>query len=258
MTDSPARPELYLPDLPELSLGLATEAPPALPAPKRPWPVRLRALPGDLAHYLPLLLMLLLALATGWLLKHTPSADAPRPAAAPRERPDYTMRGFSVVRFDRDGRLALRIDGDVMRHLPLTDRLEIDGVRIHAVAPDGRVTDALARHALANGDGSELQLLGGAQVTSQLGGGRAVQINGEFLHAFLRFERLRSHLPVVVRQGQNESHAAGIDFDNLQRTLQLSGPVRSRWLPPGRGGVAGVAAAASAAAPSPSTSRTAP
>jgi len=30
------------------------------------------------------------------------------------------------------------------------------------VAPDGRRTEATARQALANGDGSEIQLLGGA------------------------------------------------------------------------------------------------
>ena len=145
------------------------------------------------------------------------------------------MTGFAITRFAPDGQVSLRIAGDVLRHYPATDRLEIDGVRIHATAPDGRTTHATARHALANGDGSEIQLLGGAQVVSQLQGADTLEIQGEFLHAFLRFERLRSHLPVQVRHGGTDARAGGLDYDNLQRQLTLKGPVRATLVPGGRG-----------------------
>ncbi len=233
------RPELHLPDLPEVSvqLGLPVllpgDAAAAGQATRAPQAWTYRLLQG-LSSYLPLLLMALLAAGTWWLVRNTPQAPGERAAAPPSQTPDYTMTGFAITRFAPDGQVALRIAGDVLRHFPATDRLEIDGVRIAATAPDGRTTNATARHAVANGDGSEIQLLGSAEVVSQLQGGDKLEVKGEFLHAFLRFERLRSHLPVQVRHGGTDARAGGMEYDNLQRQLTLNGPVRATLQPPGR------------------------
>jgi lipopolysaccharide export system protein LptC len=177
----------------------------------------------------------MLAVGTWWLVKHTPGTD-PLAAERPlRHEPDYTMRGFSLTRFAPDGRLAVRIEGDELRHYPDTDRLEVDGARIEAVSPDGRVTRAHAKRALANGDASEVQLLGGAQVVAELGAGDRLEIESEFLHAFMRFERLRSNQSVLVRRGGAVTRAGGLDYDHLGRELRLAGPVRATLPPAGSG-----------------------
>ena len=231
-TMTPPPRALHLPDLPEVSVQIGADpparldaAPAAGPAP-RPQQALSYRLQQALGSYLPLLLMGVLALGTAWLVQHTPAVPGPAGARPPRETPDYTMTGFAIQRFGPDGREVLRIAGDRVYHYPGTDRLEIEGVRIHAVAPDGRPTDAVALRALVNGDGSELQLLGGAQVISQLGAGDVLEMRGEFLQAFVRFERLRSHLPVLVRRGRSETRAGGLDYDHLERQLKLLGPVR--------------------------------
>ena len=237
MTSNPPR-ALHLPDLPELSVQLGSDGPApglaGLPEPgaaARPLPSLGYRLRQALASYLPLLLMALLAAGTGWLVKNTPQVPGPAAAGLPRQQPDYTMANFSITRFGPDGREVLRIAGDMLRHYPHTDQLEIDGVRIHATAPDGRITDATARRALSNGDGSEVQLLGAARVTSQLSGAETLDMQGEFLHAFLRFERLRSHLPVRVRRGLSDTRAGGLEYDHLDQQLRLLGPVRVTLLP---------------------------
>lgn len=217
-------PELHLPDLPEVPVSLGPLAPSAVRRGTLPLGQRVR---NWLSSYLPLLLMAFLAGSTWWLVKNTPQPPGPTTEAPLRHEPDYTMNEFNITRFDANGQVALRIEGAVLRHFPDTDRIEIESARIHAVAPDGRRTDAVARRALANGDASEVQLLGGARVVSQLGAEDALQIEGEFLHAFLRFERLRSHLPVRVQRGGDETHAGGLDYDHLARQLVLQGPVRS-------------------------------
>ena len=233
---------LHLPGLPEVSVQIGGIEPgsdldpiaEAAPAP-RPAPALGYRLRQALSSYLPLLLMALLALSTGWLVKHTPQpASTATPATALRQDPDYTMTGFSITRFGPDGREVLRIAGALLRHYPATDQLDIEGVQIHAITPDGRTTDASARRALANGDGSEVQLLGGARVLSQAKGGVPLEMQGEFLHAFLRFERLRSHLPVRVRRGATETLAGGLDYDHLEGQLKFLGPVRSTVQPGGR------------------------
>lgn len=222
-TSHPA-PELHLPDLPEVpvSLGPVSLGPGSAQG-RRPWAARWR---DGLSSYLPLLLMALLAGGTWWLVKHTPGIEGPATAKPVRSDPDYTMRGFKLTRFAPDGRFAVRIEGEVLRHYPDTDRLEIDGVRIESVSPDGRITRATARRALANGDVSEVQLLGDAKVSAQLGPGDSLELEGEFLHAFVRFEQLRSHLPVVVRRSGSVTRAGGLDYDHLQGLLQLAAPVR--------------------------------
>jgi lipopolysaccharide export system protein LptC len=220
--------ELHLPDLPEVPISLGPVRG-ATPRPELPWHLRLR---DALSSYLPLLLMALLALATWWLAKH-----APRAPGAPTQRtvsaePDYTMNEFALERFAADGRLKIRIEGARMRHYPDTDRIEIDDVEIHAYAEDGRVSHARARRALGNGDGSEIQLLGGAEVSSPGAEGGDVVIRGEFLHAFTVLERVRSHLPVMVRQGASEMTAAGLEYDHATGRLELKGPLRAELAAP--------------------------
>ena len=178
--------------------------------------------------YLPLLLMAMLALGTWWLVKSTPLFDAGRPEVAPRHVADYTMNQFTVQRFARDGALRGQIEGDVLRHFPDTDTLEIDNPRIRAIGRDGQITRASAKRALSNKDGSELQLLGEAHVIREPFAGKpAVDFRGEFLHAFLDAEQVRSHLPVVVTQGATVMHAAGLNYDNLAGLVDLKGPVRA-------------------------------
>lgn len=202
------------------------------PRPRQAWRWHLGQL---LSAYLPLLLMGVLALGTWWLVRNTPRLDTPPPTLAPRHEPDYTMQGFTMQRFGADGRLSVQVQGLQMRHYPDTDTLEIDAVTIRALSPDGSVTRATARRAVSNGDASEVQLLGNAQVVREGSAGQAsIEFESEFLHAYLRTERLLSHLPVRLRQGGSELRVGSIDYDHLVRVARLGPPVRARLAPPQR------------------------
>jgi lipopolysaccharide export system protein LptC len=214
--------ELHLPDLPEVPISLGSA--PGAARVSQPWQLRVR---DALSTYLPLLLMALLALATWWVVKNSPQAPGLATERPVSKDPDYTMTTFSMDRFDASGRLKVRIEGDVMRHYPATDRIEIDGVRLRAIAADGRVTLAHAARALANGDGSEVQLLGGAEVTSQDAQGAPLRLRSEFLHAFLVTERVSTHLPVLVQVSGSEMHAAAMVYDHGAGRLDLQGPMRA-------------------------------
>lgn len=228
--------ELHLPDLPEvpISLGPAEGLSDARRRrPRLPWHQRLRE---SVSTYLPLLVMGLLVLASWWLVKNSPRAAAPAEERPVSTEPDYTMEQFALERFDAKGRLKLRIEGARLKHFPATDRIEIEGAQIRAIAEDGRVTLARARQALGNGDGSEVQLRGGAEVTSTDANGAPLVMRSEFLHAFLVTEQVRSHLPVQVQMGSSQLSAAGLDYDHGARRLDLVGPMRAELTP--RAGVA--------------------
>jgi lipopolysaccharide export system protein LptC len=194
------------------------------------WQTRLA---GLIATYLPLLVMAMLALGSWWLVKNTPVDEGRGTDLPQRHEPDYTMRDFTVQRFGRDGTLRGEIQGDLALHYPDTDTLEIENPRIRSLAENGRVTVASARRALSNADGSEVQLLVGARVTREATGREAeIDFRGDFLHVFLNSERVRSHLPVTVTQGGTQVEAAGMDYDNLTRIVDLKGRVHAVF--PGR------------------------
>lgn len=191
------------------------------PVAAAPWPMRLLDL---VSAYLPLLTMALLAAGTWWLVRNAPSVEAPRVAVAPRHEADYVMTDFVVQRFGSDGALRTEIEGQRLRHFPDNDTIEVDEARIRAVGSDGVATLASARKALANGDGSELQLLGDAHVVRPAQGKEEqIEFRGEFLEAFRNVEQLRSHLPVVVTQGRSVLRAEGMEYDNLSRVVELKG-----------------------------------
>lgn len=222
--------ELTLPDLPEVPIRLGPASAP--PGGEGPRPVRrLARLRNALVTGLPLVLMALLALGSWWLARQVPKPAAPREAGSPRSEPDYTMRRFTVQRFAADGRLKLSIEGREMRHLPDVDRLDIDDVTLRAYAPDGREALAVARQARARGDGSEVELLGGARVTGRAPDGTPVVVESEALQLSIKGERVSTSRPVRVRYGATELTAGGLEFDQRTGRLELLGAMRA-VLPP--------------------------
>jgi lipopolysaccharide export system protein LptC len=181
--------------------------------------------------YLPIILMALMAMGTYWLARNTPTLAVPGTQAPPTHDPDYYMRRFSVKTFDVNGRLKSEVFGTEARHYPDTDTLEIDQPRIRAFNERGEVTVATARRALSNADGSEVQLIGSAvvirdAVTDKTGNTRPrLEFRGEFLHAFLDTERVKSHKPVELVRGSDKFTAESMDFDNLEQVMELRGRV---------------------------------
>ncbi|MEO8119170.1 MAG: LPS export ABC transporter periplasmic protein LptC [Rhodoferax sp.] len=190
-----------------------------------------------LSLYLPIILMAMLALGTYWLVRSTPMLMQPEKEAPARHEPDYFMRNFSVKTFDGTGRLKSEVLGTYARHYPDTDTLEIDSVRIRSFNEEGRLTTATARRALTNGDASEVQLFGDARVVREPAPDIAgqpqprMEFRGEFLHAFMNTERVKSHKPVELIRGNDVFTADSMDFDNLDRVMQLKGRVKGTLVP---------------------------
>jgi len=194
-----------------------------------------------LAIYLPVMLMGLLALGTYWLARNTPALLGPPEAQKPLTHdPDYFMRNFSVKTFDANGRLKSEVFGSEGRHYPDTDTLEIDQPRLRAWNEKGALTVATAKRAISNGDGSEVQLIGNAVVVREPPRGEnapRMEFQGEFLHVFVNTERVRSHKPVTLIRGGDRFTADSLDYDNLDRAVDLKGRVRG-VLVPSKGGAA--------------------
>ena len=186
--------------------------------------------------YLPMVIMGVLALGTYWLVRSTPVFEPPAPEKPKRHEADYVVRNFGLKTYDANGRLKSDITGQTARHYPDTDTLEIDQVRIRSVNDRGHVTVASANLAVTNSDSSEVQLMGNALVVREARQDRGeevprMQFKGEFLHAFLDTERVKSHKPVDLQRGQDVFTADTLDFDNVTSVMALQGRVRGTLVP---------------------------
>lgn len=193
----------------------------------------------QLSTWLPVLLMMLFALGTWWLVRNAPRLHDLVPDAPLSSEPDYFMRQFSVRSFDAAGRLKSELTGAEGHHFPASDTLEVSEPRMRSYDEQNRTTVATARRAVSTGDGAEIRLYGDAQVvreaTPRPGGGSAprLQIRGEFLHAFTEEERVSSDQPVELTRGADRFTGDAFDYDNASGVAQLRGRVRG-VIQPGR------------------------
>lgn len=197
------------------------------------WSIRLR---DFLYTYLPLLLMLVLAGATWWLVRITPlppvlSAEPPSPQA-----PDYTLNGVDLQRYRGDGSLLARIQGRELRHFPQGDRMELDDARILWNQADGPLT-AHARHAEVTEGGDRARLTGSVVLSRPGTSSRpAIEVRGEEIEVDVRGSRMWSQRPVEWVDGQGVMRAAGFEYRQSEDRVVLKGPIRAQWHPRPAGG----------------------
>jgi lipopolysaccharide export system protein LptC len=227
--------ELHIPDLPEVPVTLSPLAGPPEGVERR---MRRRfrdRMREQVAAYIPLLLMIGLALTTWLIAKSTPGLLQPAAQEPPRHVPDYTIDRFTLQRFDPTGSLKVQIEGDSLVHYADDDTMEVERIRVLGNDPSGRTFRATALEGRATGDSSEIWLDGQAQVVSEMAGEVPVQMNGEHLRAFPKLRRVESDDPVIVQQGASEFHAEGMEYDQNTRLMTLHGTTHALIVPPPKG-----------------------
>ena len=194
----------------------------------------IRKLADQFAIYLPILLMGALALGSYWLVRNAPVTQATATDRPVNHEADYFLRKFSIKTFTSQGKLKNELFGGQAKHFADTDTIEVDNVRIHNYNESGRLTTVTsANRAISNGDNSQVQLYGKAISVREaaLDANGVLQpkmeFRGEFLHTFVNEERLKSHLPIVIRRGNSEFTAETLDYSNLDRVINLQGRVKA-------------------------------
>jgi lipopolysaccharide export system protein LptC len=227
--------ELHIPDLPEVPVALSPLHGPPGGFERRTrlsWRHRLRE---SLMGYLPLLLMIALALSTWLIAKNSPALLLPTVQGPVRHEPDYTVDHFTLQRFDATGTLKVEIEGDRMTHYADDDTMAVDKIRVVSIDQDGRKMTATANEGRAKGDSSEVWLDGQAQVVSEMAGQLPVQLNGEHLRAQPKLKLVESDYPVIVQQGGSEFHAEALEYDQNTRVMTLHGAAHAFLVPPPKG-----------------------
>ena len=145
------------------------------------------------------------------------------------------MKKFTVKTFDAAGKLKSEVSGAQAKHFPDTDTLEIEGARIRSFDTQGQLTTVTANRAVTNADASEVQLMGNALAVREAVGGQKpvprMEFKGEFLHAFMKTEQLKSNQPVTLTRGTDRFVADAMEYDNLKQVVELRGRVKGTLVP---------------------------
>lgn len=187
--------------------------------------------------FLPMALMLALALGSYWLVRTTPPPPEDTPAVTASHAPDYFMEKFSMKNFDARGRLHAEVSGAAARHYADTRWIEVDAISLRSVDDKGRLRQASARQGLTNEQASEVQLIGQARILREALGTAGhlsnpeFEFNGEFLDFLIKDETVKSHKPVVLRHGAQQFSANAMHYDNVAQVLTLSGRVHATFVP---------------------------
>lgn len=197
------------------------------PAWRRAW--------DQLSVYLPVLLMMLLALASYLLLQATPLPPKPEPERALTHDPDYFMRRFSVKVFAPSGALTSEMYGSEAHHYPDTDTVVIDNARVRSFNENNQLSTATAKQVIANGAGTEFELKGDAVVVRQAGRTRSgkrvsrMEFHGEHLVVTTQPESVVSDEPVLLVRDHDQITADGLVYTgDAQQVVELKGTVRAK------------------------------
>ena len=194
---------------------------------------QLHTLADAVLGLLPLLLLGMGLLLTVWLLRMAPS---PMQAAQEKKTlatPDYDVRQFKMSVYGLNGQLKSEMQGMAAQHFPASMTTLVDQPRFFAFSSAGNMTNGVAKQALLNEDGSEVQLMGQVQLQQLPTSDQpdTLTIQGEFLHFFANTDEVKSHVPVQAVRGQNTFKADRMHADNLHQVMQLNGRVKAVLAP---------------------------
>lgn len=179
-----------------------------------------------ITDFLPLLLALLLALGTFWLVKSMPQIKSGTPP--PANEPDYYLRDFELRRYDPQGSLQIELVGSYGEHVPDPDTIHVKQARTFSIDANGNTTRASADRAVSDGKGQNIELFGQVRAQHQRKAGEGgtpppVIFESSYLKATNRQEQLSTDQPVKITQGNDVITGTGMAYTGASRTVDIQG-----------------------------------
>ena len=190
-----------------------------------------------LVDFMPVILVLLLVLATTWLVRSMPAAEEPRPAPPPNE-PDYYMKEFSLRNFNPQGILQTEIQGAFGDHLPGNDTIRTQQLQSYSLDASGVVTRATADRSVSDSKGKDIELFDNVRVErtdprpDKNGQPRVpIVLESDYLHVINQQEHISTDRPVRITQGKDVINGSGLEYTADNKVLRVDGRVRAQIQP---------------------------
>ena len=180
--------------------------------------------------WLPMAILLVLAVLSFWIERSVQVAPSGTPAA--RTDPEGIMENFEALRTDPAGRPQYRLSAKRLKHYTGSKLTELEAPRFVHLDPEAGEVSAVARQATVSPDGNEVDLRDDVNVVRAAHAGQsAMTLRTARLLVFPEQDQLRSPGPVDIRDDLLTVRAGAMHYDARLRVIKLSGRVHTRYLP---------------------------
>ena len=183
------------------------------------------------------ILLLAVVTATSYWYSVNLRRSEPLPPRTPGSA-DVVVDGLVLTQFDAQGRARLKLLGQRLSHFPEHDDIEVAAPRLFSLRPDQPRIEVSARTARIENAAERVHLKGDVVLyRAAIGAEPALRVDTEYLLALPDEDRYRTDRPVRIARGNSSATADAMDFDNVARTLELSGSVHTVFAAkPAKGG----------------------
>ncbi|RYE79743.1 MAG: LPS export ABC transporter periplasmic protein LptC [Oxalobacteraceae bacterium] len=182
---------------------------------------------------LPLLMLaVVLALGSFWLLEIMRKSGKDSNPAAARVDPDYFVENFNFVRLSATGEAQYNISGKRMVHNPADDTHTVELPVINSLSRERPPMTARAERALIEPDGSKVHMYDQVRIdrpktpTSNL-----FHMESDYLLVLPNEDVMRTDKPVRMTLGESQLNGTGMVANNATGQVQLASRVQAS-LPP--------------------------
>jgi lipopolysaccharide export system protein LptC len=175
-----------------------------------------------LPRWLPVLLLFVVAVATGWMVWQLNRGDEPPPLVGP-PRSDYLLMDFELVSLDEKGSEAFRVNGPMLSRHPYLGTLDVQQPRFLFPDSEGKPWNARAGRAWVAQRGDELRLTGAVEFDGprDAEGGR-IELRSPELTVLPEANEVRTDAAVTVTGPGSILRGRGLRADLDARRFQLS------------------------------------
>ncbi len=173
-------------------------------------------------------LLLLVAAGSGiWVWQLRRDAGPPELVGPPRS--DYLLFDFDLIALDAAGKESFAASGPRLTRHPHLGTLDIEAPLFSSPDDGGKIWTSSANRAWVDREGTELRLIGNAQVRGPTAPGtEPILLQSEALTLFPRERRVVSDLAVTVTEPGSILTATGLRGDLNARRVELLSNVRIR------------------------------
>lgn len=177
-----------------------------------------------------ILVLLLVAAGTWWLLRQVSPPSAPKPAPATHV-PDYYFTDATVTTLNAQGKPEAVMTAPRMEHHPDDDSVEIFAPRIEYFIAGGPPWHVQADHGLLPSGGKLVELTGHVEMQRQSNnGGPPLIINTDKINVDLNTNIATTTDPVEILQGDSRMTAVGMQAYLQDDRLLLETNVRGSYV----------------------------
>lgn len=171
-----------------------------------------------------MVVVLLAALGSFYLLELLNRADQEMQADLRMNEPDYIIEKFSFVRLSKEGKPSYIIAGDRLTHRPVDDSSEIDQPRVRSLAGDKPPMEIVATTARVEDANSRVTMKGKVIIDRAAAPGvQAMHMATEKLVIFPDEDRMETDQPVRLKLGDATASADSMRANNATRQIHLEG-----------------------------------